>query len=253
MIKDRFFHTRHGRLHALEAGSGTPLILLHTLGGSGYQFVDTVPHLTSCRHVLALDIVGHGDSDPLNRYLTLEEHAEAIMDVADALATPKIDVFGQSVGGYIASALAAGFGARVGKVIIGEAPPRGRSDYVSTWQTSEKTWTTVYNTFEQVQARLRGLTPAAHERWNIDRRKAGAKAMMLTYWAVRDFDFAHAMKHIQVPAMLLLGEESMAPQRSTYEAWGTSAAIQVMPGCGHFLSLDSPERLARTIQEFLAD
>src|SRR5258708_13338146 len=121
-IKDRFIHTRHGRIHALEAGSGTPLILLHTLGGSSYQFIETLPLLAERHHALALDMVGHGDSDPLAHHLSMEQHAEAIIDVADQLGAARVNVFAPSVCGYLAPALAATWQTRLRKLLTSQPP-----------------------------------------------------------------------------------------------------------------------------------
>ncbi len=251
-IKDRFIHTRHGRIHALEAGSGTPLILLHTLGGSSYQFIETLPLLAERHHALALDMVGHGDSDPLAHHLSMEQHAEAIIDVADQLGAARVNVFGQSVGGYLAAALAANWKSRIGKSIVGEAPPRVMSDYVEGWAAAEAMWANVNNTFEEVRPRMRELTPAVFQRWNIDRNKAGAKTLMLTYWAIREFDFVDAIRRSEVPTMMLLGEKSMAAQLANYQKHGmTRFPVKVMPNCGHFLSLDDSKLLAQIVDQFV--
>ena len=41
---------------------------------------------------------------------------------------------------------------------------------------------------DAVRPRLRKLTPAMLERWNIDRAKAGAWHMMSVMWALREYD-----------------------------------------------------------------
>jgi pimeloyl-ACP methyl ester carboxylesterase len=251
MIKDRFVQTRHGRIHALETGSGSPLILLHTLGGSAYQFKDTLPLLAQRHHVLAVDLVGHGDSDPMLRYLSIEEHSEILVDIADQLGAP-INIFGQSVGGYIAAAAAANLGGRIAKSLIGEAPPRVEADYASGWPTFEVIWTTVNNTAEEVSPRLRKMTPEVLTRWNVDRNKAGAKTMMLTYLAIRDFDLIDAVRRIGVSAMIVAGEKSVGQQLDKLKAYGMDRLpIKVMKDCGHFLSLDDSNELAKIINDFM--
>jgi pimeloyl-ACP methyl ester carboxylesterase len=37
-MKDGFARTAHGRIHYLEAGSGAPLVLLHSNGASAWQY-----------------------------------------------------------------------------------------------------------------------------------------------------------------------------------------------------------------------
>lgn len=253
VAKDRFFHTRHGRMHALEAGSGPTLVLGHTLGGSAYQFQDVLPLLAKKYSVLALDMIGYGDSDPLVRHLSMEQHAEAIVDVIDQLGRGKVSYYGQSIGGYLAAALAARWPDRLECCIIGEAPPRTLKDYVDGWFASEQMVTTVTNTLDEVKSRFRNLTPEVFTRWNIDRNKAGAKTLTLTYWAIREFDFAEAAKQIEIPAMIVVGERSLAGQMDKFKSLGMDRLpISVMKDCGHFLSLDDPAELFKVIDDFVA-
>mgnify|MGYP003343399570 CR=1 FL=1 len=45
-LKEGFVNTNgHGRMHYQEAGSGEPLILIHTNGGSVYQYAQAAGHL----------------------------------------------------------------------------------------------------------------------------------------------------------------------------------------------------------------
>lgn len=250
--RDRFFHTRHGRMHALEAGSGHTVILGHTLGGSAYQFEGVIPRLAEKYSVLALDMIGYGDSDPLIHHLSMEQHAEAIVDVIDQLGRGKVSYFGQSIGGYLAAALAARWPDRLEHSIIGEAPPRTLADYVEGWFASEQMVTTVTNTVEEVSPRFRNLTPQVFKRWNIDRNKAGAKTLTLTYWAIREFDFAEAVKQIEIPAMVVLGENSLALQMEKFRSLGIDRLpIKIMKNCGHFLSIDDPDELFMVIDGFV--
>ncbi len=250
-IVDTFIQTRNGRVHFLEAGNGPPLFLLHTLGGSAYQFAEALPLLAGNWRAMAWDMPGHGNSDPLTRHLTMGDYGDTLIDAMDQLGFDKAVVFGQSVGGYAAADLAARWGHRFSRALIGEAPPRVLEDYVAAWRTSEQTWTTVTNTMEEIKGRFRNPTPQLLARWNIDRNKAGAKAMMDTYWAIRDFDFIGALRSIEIPALLVLGEKNMAAQLEKYRAAGMkNFRYHIMKDCGHFLSIDDPEQLIKVIDDF---
>lgn len=51
------------RLHAREAGSGRPVLLLHGWPTSSFLYRNIIPHLAPHRRVIALDLPGFGDSD----------------------------------------------------------------------------------------------------------------------------------------------------------------------------------------------
>jgi len=250
-LKHLFLSTRHGRIHALESGQGTPLILLHTLGGSVYQFEHMLPLVGQRYRAIALDMIGHGDSDPLNRHLSLEDHSDALADAMKALGLAKATVFGQSVGGYLTALIGGRWADLCAHIVIGEAPPRTSADYAANWLEIEQGCSDLTSTFEALKPRFRSLTPELLVRWNIDRRKAGTRALMATYWAIREFDFFRALKDIRVPALLLLGENGIASselaQRYYELASELNMPVQVLRDVGHFISIDDPVQLLRHI------
>ncbi len=250
-----FIPTRLGRIHALESGQGIPLILLHTLGGSAYQFERLLPLAGQRYRAIALDMIGHGDSDPLNRHLSLEDHSDAIADAIVELGLAKSAVFGQSVGGYLTALMGVRWADLCTHVIIGEAPPRTTADYTANWLEIEQACSDLTTTYEELTARFRNLTPELLGRWNIDRRKAGTRALMATYWAIRDFDFFRALQDIRVPALLLVGENGIASgelaRRYDALAHERNLPLQVLRNVGHFISIDDPIQLLSHIDAFV--
>ncbi|MFM9969780.1 MAG: alpha/beta fold hydrolase [Burkholderiales bacterium] len=97
------------RLYIEEAGSGIPLLCLHTAGADARQFrhVMTDPAITDRYRVIAFDLPWHGKSLPPEGYeneeyrLTTESYAEAILAVADALELDRPVLMGCSMGGRI--------------------------------------------------------------------------------------------------------------------------------------------------------
>src|ERR1700749_3599973 len=94
-------------LHAVEAGAGPPVVLLHGLFGAARNFGAVQRALAPRFRVIALDMRNHGDSPhaPDTRYTTQAE------DVRETLATLGIGaaaVVGHSMGGKTAMALALG-------------------------------------------------------------------------------------------------------------------------------------------------
>ena len=252
-MKDVFVHTRYGRVHCLEEGEGPAVFLFHTLGGSAYQFEETLPLLAKKYRAIAVDMIGHGDSDPLLRHMSMEEHSDAMMDVIDVLCDEAPIIFGQSVGGYMVADMALRYPEQIKRTIIGEAPPRVEENYAATWLGSEKGWTQPTNTADEIKARFREMTPELLDRWNIDRNKAGAKAMMDIYWAIRDFDYLGCLKKMDdnMDAEIVVGERSVAagPLFGRYKELGLDKKfpIIVMKDVGHFISIDDSQQLVDII------
>ena len=91
-VNERFVAVHgHGRQHSKEAGSGEPLILIHTNGASAWQYAEVFPLLLTRFHVLAWDMPGHGDSDPIQRHYSVEDYADALSSLASL--RPQVDAF----------------------------------------------------------------------------------------------------------------------------------------------------------------
>ena len=103
------------RIYVEEAGSGLPLLCLHTAGADSrqYRHVMTDPDVISRYRVIAFDMPYHGRSNPpdgwwLTKYrLTTAEYLATIRAVWLALELDRPVVMGCSIGGAIALAVAA--------------------------------------------------------------------------------------------------------------------------------------------------
>jgi pimeloyl-ACP methyl ester carboxylesterase len=110
------------RVRLLSHGSGPPLVLLHGVSLSAAAWAPLLPALSGWR-VLAVDLPGHGLSDPDSyRSGHVRRRArELIDDIFDALGLDEVSVVGHSLGGMLALWYAAAGTKRIsGLVAIGE-------------------------------------------------------------------------------------------------------------------------------------
>ena len=118
-VNDRFVAVHgHGRQHYKEAGSGEPLILIHTNGASAWQYAEVFPLLLTRFRVLAWDMPGHGDSDPIQRHYGVEDYADALNGFMEALELRSAHVSGCSIGGSICVAFASRYPNRTRSTVI---------------------------------------------------------------------------------------------------------------------------------------
>lgn len=96
------------RLHYLEAGSGTPLVLVHGLGSHATQdWGRLIPLLDERLHVYAPDLPGFGRSErPAAADYSIAMQVEAVRAFMQAKGIRRARVAGLSMGGWIASRLA---------------------------------------------------------------------------------------------------------------------------------------------------
>src|SRR5437016_14684766 len=103
-------------------GSGEPLVLLH--GGLmtiDLNFGPLLKQLAATRQVIAAELQGHGHTADTDRPMTIEALAGDVVALLDHLGIAEADLFGFSLGGLVAYAVALGTPTRVGKLIHASA------------------------------------------------------------------------------------------------------------------------------------
>src|SRR5262245_16158087 len=95
-----------GTIRSFEGGSGDPVVLVHGLGGSAANWTEVIDGLVPGHRVIALDLPGHGGSDPLPRGARIDDYADAAAAVIEARTKGPAVVAGHSFGGQVALSLA---------------------------------------------------------------------------------------------------------------------------------------------------
>jgi pimeloyl-ACP methyl ester carboxylesterase len=106
------------RVRLLSSGSGPPLILLHGVSHTAAVWASLFGALSD-RRLLALDLPGHGLSDPA-RYRPghVRQHARELLDdILDALGLDEAPVVGHSLGGMLALWYAATGAERISRLV----------------------------------------------------------------------------------------------------------------------------------------
>jgi len=102
--------------------NGPPLVLLHSLGGRWPSFYSILPSLAMRWHVKALDFRGHGGPGRVpGGYRVKDYYVDTLRFVEENLTEPAV-LFGSSMGGWIATMLAANRPEKTRALIIGDSP-----------------------------------------------------------------------------------------------------------------------------------
>jgi pimeloyl-ACP methyl ester carboxylesterase len=111
-MKDGYFTASDGvKIHYLEAGRGTPVVLIHGYTGSaeGNWFANGVAEALARNHrVVAIDCRGHGKSDkPHDPMKYGPQMVKDVLELMDHLKIDRAHVHGYSMGGFIVTGLLA--------------------------------------------------------------------------------------------------------------------------------------------------
>ncbi|RRO20022.1 alpha/beta fold hydrolase [Saccharopolyspora rhizosphaerae] len=93
-------------MDVVEAGSGTPLVLLHGIGGAAEAFDAQLAGLADRHRVIAWDAPGYGRSADLPGEPDLDAYADAVIAVLDGVDAEPAHLLGVSWGGVIATRVA---------------------------------------------------------------------------------------------------------------------------------------------------
>ena len=107
------------RFAFVDAGSGPPLLLLHGLGGSLYDWRHLLDELAEDHRVIVPDLLGAGESDkPEHGDYSVVAQARRLRGLLDHLKIEKISLAGNSYGGGIALAFAQYWPDRMNRLVL---------------------------------------------------------------------------------------------------------------------------------------
>lgn len=92
------------------------VLLLHGALGSKRQFDKLIPKLRDKFEVYCMDFEGHGSAGPVSSPFRIEYFVENVLGFLDEYKLQQINIFGYSMGGYVALALAKEYPERVKRI-----------------------------------------------------------------------------------------------------------------------------------------
>ncbi|MBE9005018.1 alpha/beta fold hydrolase [Fortiea sp. LEGE XX443] len=117
-IKRAFLDTEDGQIHYRISGAGEPILLLHQNFRSSDEFRELIPIFAQKRLVIAMDLLGLGDSDKPPRMYSIEDYAKTVILLLDELGIKTASLLGHHTGAYVAAEVAAAYSERVKKIIL---------------------------------------------------------------------------------------------------------------------------------------
>ncbi len=276
-----------GPVHVADfGGRGTPMVLVHGLGGSHANWLAVGDALARDHRVVAPDLAGFGLTRPEGRSCSVEANAELLTGVIEEIGRPAVLV-GNSMGGMIAMMVAARRPALVeGLVLVGAAMPRPRSSRLDLAVTAAFV-TYAFPGLGEMYVRQRaqrlgpeGLVRETIKLCTVDPSRVPrdvyeahvelARTRREFPWAMEAYlDAARSlvrvlvqrrryvamMRSISAPTMLVHGDhDRLVPVAAARLAAQTCPRwrLEVFEDCGHTPQLEMPEKFVQTVEDFCA-
>ncbi|MBS1895294.1 MAG: alpha/beta fold hydrolase [Actinobacteria bacterium] len=269
------------RTHILEAGSGSPVVLLHGGGGVAAYWAPLLARLQDRFKLYAPDRPGCGLSERRLRYdrFSLREHAAIFVEsLLDELGLERATIVANSMGGYFSLAFATAKPERVDRLILLGAPagferrlpgmmwaigrrPLGRLVYSTILRpgpaTGKRMAAQLVGDADAVSPRMREVAiraaqlRGATESW-LDLVHEGSRAFN------RESQLVSALRpelhRVECPTLMVWGSrDAFEPVESGRELERIlpNARLEVVDGAGHLPWIDAADRVGGLVLDEL--
>ncbi|MBB5911256.1 3-oxoadipate enol-lactonase [Nocardia transvalensis] len=247
----------HETVVAQRGDYGPPVVLIHALGLDWRMWDQVMEQLADGRRVYAYDIRGHGWAAGSPTPFTMDDTAEDLIAVLDALGLDRAHVVGLSYGGGIAQTAALAHPGRFASLSL-----LATTDYpFDSFEARAHSGEVDGMPAQIVPSLTRWFTPAALalNGWGV----RYAREMVLhgnpTDWATawRSFvglDVQHKLADFPAPTLVLAGELDASTTPDIMRGIAdriTGARYQQLPGTPHMQTLEQPDLVAAALAAFV--
>lgn len=250
-------------LHAIQAGDGPPVVLLHGLFGAARNFGAVQRAIAPHFRVVALDMRNHGDSPhaPDMRYPT---QAADVHETLLSLGIEKAAVIGHSMGGKAAMALALRYPDLVGRLLVADIAPviyQHGNDTIAAAMAAIPLTPSL--TRQQADAALADAVPRPDIRaFLLQNLRFGADP----HWRIGLAEIAAAVPDLEGwidlpgtypgPTVFVTGANSdyVRPEhRPAIRSQFPTARFVAVKNAGHWVHADNPAGFLSVVEAFLHD
>ncbi len=250
------------RIRMAERGKGSPVILLHGLGGSVESWSNNFDFLSRSARVIALDLPGFGQSDKPRISYAMSFYRDFLVKFIERLGLAKTSMVGSSLGGHIACEVAIARPDIVDKLVLvspaGALPRSFKASPALKRYIKVTSARSIEETKQALFAVDRKPVDKAYARIVFERfSEPGAKEAFLS--ALKGSAAAPRLQgrlnRIGSPTLLIWGKEDiMIPVRYVEPFLRMkNCRIVMLENCGHRPHAERPVLFNKLVSGFLAE
>jgi pimeloyl-ACP methyl ester carboxylesterase len=259
----------------VDIGEGElePIVFVHGLGGQWQNWLENIPRAAQERRVIALDLPGFGLSPMPPDEITIPGYGRYVDVLCEKLGLGRVDMVGNSMGGFVAAEVAIQFPARIDQLVLVSAAGIGSADVakapiltIGRVMSAIATHSLAADRFlaSRPKSRHRVLALVARHpsRLKADLayegflKGAGKPGFRPALKACLNYDFRDRLPEIRQPTLIVWGEnDSIIPVRDAheFERLIPDSRKVVMKETGHVPMGERPNTFNDLMLEFLAE
>jgi pimeloyl-ACP methyl ester carboxylesterase len=260
----------------VDVGSGDedPVVLVHGLGGQWQNWLENIPRLALDRRVVAMDLPGFGlTPKPDDEEISIPGYGRSVNGLCEKLGVGKVNLVGNSMGGYVAAETAIQYPERVSRLALVSAAGISSAETLQAPILTIGRIATAIATNTAAQDRSLAARPitrhmslalvARHPRllkadlaYEGFFKGAGKPGFTDALRASLEYDFRDRLPEVKVPTLIVWGErDSIIPVRDAdeFERLIEDSRKIVMKDTGHVPMAERPTAFNEVLVEFLAE
>ena len=259
----------------VDVGEGElePIVFVHGLGGQWQNWLENIPRAALERRVIAMDLPGFGLTPEPRDRITIPGYGRCVDAVCEELSLGRVDMVGNSMGGYIAAEVAIQFPERVDQLILVSAAGITSSDIARRPIVTAGRIATALVSYGAARHRQIAARPKSrHMALALVARYPSLLKADLAYEgffkgagkpgfddalrACLEYDFRDRLPDIRQPTLIVWGEkDSIIPVRDAheFERLISDSRKVVMKETGHIPMAERPGTFNDLMMEFLAE
>jgi pimeloyl-ACP methyl ester carboxylesterase len=259
------------RLHYEETGAGTPVIFVHEFAGDHRAWEAQMRHFGQRYRAITLAARGYPPSDVPSDVAQYSQAraADDIAAVLDHLGIDKAHVVGLSMGGFATLHFGFRWARRALSLCVagcGYGAEKGQRDKFRAEVAAVAAFLDEHGiepfaakyAYGPTRVQFENKDPRGFDEFKqqlAEHSAIGARNTQLGVQGERPslYDLIDQMAALTVPTLILTGDEDWPCLQPAVLMKQTipSAALSVMPNCGHTLNLEDPDQFNRLVGDFI--
>ena len=248
-------------LHAVEAGAGDAVVMVHAIGCDHRMWDSLAAALAPRFHVIRVDVRGHGKSPVTHGPYSLEELADDVLGVLDRRGIARAHWVGLSMGGMIGQAFALAHPGRLHRLVLANTTSSYGADGRKLWDARIKAVSEggMAAIADMVMTRyfsdaFRESHPEIVAAFRERVLSTPAQGYLACCAAIRELDFAQELSAIHARTLVIAGEKDAGTPPAMSEEIARripGAQLSVIAGAAHLSAVEAADEFNAIVRAFL--